>query len=112
MRMRMRGGGGRPELNASRSSEFRSVRVTLMHIPAAGGESQPARDELLALLVRAGHRVRYQSVRERGWTRALEARADLVAVAGGDGAVGRVARRMVGRREPLAILPTGTANNL
>ena len=83
-----------------------------MHNPAAGDESQPARDELLALLQRAGHEVLYQSVKERGWTKVLKARADLVAVAGGDGSVGRVARRMVGRREPLAILPTGTANNL
>src|SRR5262245_54348244 len=112
MRMRMAGGAGRHELNASPSPEFRSVRVTLMHNPAAGDESQPARDELLALIERAGHAVRYQSVQAKGWTKALKARADPFAVAGGDGAVGRVARRMLGRREPIAILPTGTANNI
>jgi diacylglycerol kinase family enzyme len=110
--MRMAGGPCRHELNVFPSPEFRSVRVTLMHNPAAGDESQPTREELLARIERAGHQVRYQSVQARGWTRALTARADLVAVAGGDGAVGRVARRMLGRREPLAILPTGTANNI
>jgi diacylglycerol kinase (ATP) len=42
----------------------------------------------------------------------LKKNADIVAVAGGDGTVGRVARRLVGRRLPLTVLPMGTANNI
>jgi diacylglycerol kinase family enzyme len=33
-------------------------------------------------------------------------------VAGGDGTVGKVARRLIGSRTPIAVLPTGTANNI
>jgi diacylglycerol kinase (ATP) len=35
-----------------------------------------------------------------------------MAVAGGDGTVGKVARRLIGNRTPIAILPMGTANNI
>jgi diacylglycerol kinase (ATP) len=42
----------------------------------------------------------------------LDKRADLVVVAGGDGTVAGVTRRMVGRGVPMAILPAGTANNI
>ena len=38
--------------------------------------------------------------------------AHLIAVAGGDGTVGSVAKRMAGREIPLAVLPMGTANNI
>lgn len=44
--------------------------------------------------------------------RALEDPGDLVAVAGGDGTVGAIAARLVGRRVPIAVLPLGTANNI
>jgi diacylglycerol kinase family enzyme len=36
----------------------------------------------------------------------------VVAVAGGDGTVAKVARRLVGSRTPIAVLPMGTANNI
>jgi diacylglycerol kinase family enzyme len=36
----------------------------------------------------------------------------MVAVAGGDGTVGRVAKKLIGRDLPLAPLPLGTANNI
>jgi len=66
----------------------------------------------VALLEAAGHAVRYQSSKEDDWPKALQKRADLVVAAGGDGTVGRVARRMVGRNVPMAALPAGTANNI
>lgn len=87
------------------------MRVTLIHNPEAGGRGSSARS-LKALLRRAGHEVRYQSSKEKGVRRALRKRADLVVVAGGDGTVARVARRMTGRGIPLALLPCGTANNI
>jgi len=87
------------------------VRVTLIHNPGAGKQEYDAK-ALRKLLRRAGHKPRYQSSKEKGWDRVLDKRADLVAVAGGDGTVASVARRMVGRGIPVAVLPMGTANNI
>jgi len=88
------------------------VRVTLIHNPGAGRTDKRGAKELVALLEEAGHAVRYQSSKEDDWPKALDKRADLVVAAGGDGTVGRVARRMVGRNVPMAALPAGTANNI
>jgi diacylglycerol kinase family enzyme len=88
-----------------------SVRVTLIHNPGAGrqaGDAAPLRRCLEA----CGHEARYRSVKDDGWKEALKEPADLVMVAGGDGTVARVARRMVGRGVPIALLPCGTANNI
>ena len=87
------------------------MRVTLIHNPGAGRGASSAED-LKALLKSAEHRVRYQSAKEHGWKKALDKPADLVVVAGGDGTVGRVTRRMAGRGVPMALLPSGTANNI
>ena len=88
------------------------MRVTLIHNQGAGDAEQPGRDELLTLLSSAGHEVKYQSSKEGNWQTVLEEPADLVAVAGGDGTVGKVARQLIGRRTLLTILPLGTANNI
>ncbi len=87
------------------------MRVTLVHNPGAGNQGRTA-GELEQLLRDAGHEVRYHSSKAPGLRAALEASADLVVVAGGDGTVARVAKRMVGRATPLALLPAGTANNI
>jgi diacylglycerol kinase family enzyme len=90
------------------------VCVTLVHNPQAGHQHRGEADELVELLQQAGHRVRYQSAKEKGLKRVLEKRADLVVVAGGDGTVGKVVRRLaeLEREVPLALLPAGTANNI
>src|SRR4051794_35789335 len=88
--------------------------VPLIHNPKAGRGEPPA-DTLIKALEQQGYEPRYQSNKEKGWSRVLDKRADIVAVAGGDGAVGRVARRMAAREItnlPIAILPLGTANNI
>ena len=87
------------------------MRVTLIHNPGAGRQENDA-NALLKLLRRAGHKPRYQSSKEKTWDRVLDKRADLVVVAGGDGTVAAVARRMVRRGVPVAVLPSGTANNV
>jgi diacylglycerol kinase family enzyme len=88
------------------------VRVTLVHNAGAGDDDQPDGDALQAVVRKAGHDVRYQSCADDTWEAVLDAPADLVAVAGGDGTVGRVAKKLIGRDIPLAPLPLGTANNI
>jgi diacylglycerol kinase (ATP) len=88
------------------------LRVTLIHNPEAGDETRPTRGQLEALIKEAGHEIRYQSVKENGWAKALKKKADLISVAGGDGTVAKVARRMVGGKVPVTVLPMGTANNV
>jgi diacylglycerol kinase family enzyme len=88
------------------------VRITLIHNPGAGRQRRGEASKLLELLTDAGHDVRYRSVKKAGWKRALMKKADLVVVAGGDGTVAKVTRRMVGRGIPIALLPSGTANNI
>jgi diacylglycerol kinase (ATP) len=88
------------------------VRVTLIHNPSAGSSDKDDPRKLEKLLARAGHDVRYVSTKDDDWKGALKKRAELVVVAGGDGTVGRVIRRMVGRGVPVTVLPMGTANNI
>jgi len=88
------------------------VRVTLIHNPGAGKSGAKEGKKLCRFLERHGHDVRYRSTKEDGWKGALKKPADLVAVAGGDGTVGKVARRLVGRGVPVGVLPSGTANNI
>ena len=88
------------------------MRVVLVHNPGAGQHAQSDTDRLIERVRGEGHDVRYQSCRDDGWAKALDFPADLVAVAGGDGTVGRVMRRMAGRGTPVAPLPAGTANNI
>jgi diacylglycerol kinase family enzyme len=56
--------------------------------------------------------VQYQSADDALWPAILDAPADLIAIAGGDGTVGRVAKTLIGRDLALAPLPLGTANNI
>lgn len=87
------------------------MRVTVLHNPSAGGEELD-RERLLELVEKAGYRADYHSTKHNGWKKALDDPRDLVIVAGGDGTVAKVARRLAGRGVPLAIIPLGTANNI
>lgn len=88
------------------------MRITLIHNPGAGSTGAKEAKKLRKLLERHGHDVRYRSTKEDRWKRALKKSADLIVVAGGDGTVGKVARRMAGRGIPVGVLPAGTANNV
>ena len=100
-------------LNGPESSkDAKIVRVTLIHNPGAGEDDQPDAKALQALIEKAGHRVTYRSAADDNWASALEGPADAIAVAGGDGTVGRVAKKLIGRDIPIAPLPLGTANNI
>ena len=87
------------------------MRVTLIYNPKAGkGRHKPS--ELIRRLGEAGHETICHSIKTNDYKKALKKKADVVLVAGGDGAVGKVARRLIGRGTPLSVLPFGTANNL
>jgi diacylglycerol kinase (ATP) len=88
------------------------MKVILIHNPDAGDHCQPSGDEILDLIRKAGHSVVYQSSKDVSWDKVLHDRADIIALAGGDGLVGNAAKRLIGRHIPIAILPMGTANNV
>jgi diacylglycerol kinase (ATP) len=85
-------------------------RATLVHNTTAG-ETRPTGGELREIVERQGYSVTY-STTNADLDDLLEEPGDMVVVAGGDGTVGQVAARLIGRPIPLAILPIGTANNL
>jgi diacylglycerol kinase family enzyme len=88
------------------------VRITLIHNPGAGRQGADDSRKLVRFLEDHGYQVRYQSAKEEDWKKALKKPADMIVVAGGDGTVAKVARRMVGRGIPVGLLPSGTANNI
>jgi diacylglycerol kinase family enzyme len=88
------------------------MKVTLIHNPDAGDNEQPVGDQLVRLIRSKGHDVIYRSSKDDDWDNALKETSDIVAAAGGDGLIGKVAKRLVGRRTSIAVLPMGTANNV
>lgn len=89
----------------------RTPRVTLIHNPTAGGGEHTA-ERLVGAIERAGYAVAYFSSKEARISRVLDRPCDIVAVAGGDGTIRKVAIRAKPDGPPLAILPLGTANNI
>jgi diacylglycerol kinase family enzyme len=88
------------------------MKVVLIHNPAAGAEDQPSADDVAKSIRAAGHSVLFQSSNHADWKKLLQESADLIAVAGGDGIVGKIAKLSLGRNIPIAVLPMGTANNI
>ena len=89
------------------------MRVTLIDNPGAGQGGDTPDGQALARIIRAaGHELTAISSDDPAWIEVLQRPADVVAVHGGDGTIGRVARRMAGRGVPLAALAGGTANNI
>jgi len=88
------------------------MRITLIYNPAAGSDEQISSNELAGLVKAAGHVIVDQLSHDDSWDEALNKPVDIVAVAGGDGTVGKVAKQLVGKRAPIAVLPLGTANNI
>jgi len=87
------------------------MHVVLMHNPSAGAEDHSAA-ELVRAIERAGHRVTASVARRSELETALRGSCELVAVAGGDGTVGKAAEVLSGRAVPLTVLALGTANNI
>ena len=64
------------------------------------------------LIAQNGHELIQVIEKKAEAERLLEGDPDIVAAAGGDGTIGRAARRLAVTGIPLAILPLGTANNI
>jgi diacylglycerol kinase family enzyme len=87
------------------------MRVALLHNTSAGSEDHTD-DELVRMIGREGHEVVHVVDGVRALMEALQkSPCDLIAVAGGDGTVGRAACALSEWGVPLGILPLGTANN-
>jgi diacylglycerol kinase family enzyme len=85
------------------------MRATLVFNAKAGTAASEA--QVRAALERIGWQVEHSLPGDR-LGEALQPRPEVVAVAGGDGTVGDVARLLAGTGVPLAIVPMGTANNI
>ncbi len=86
------------------------MRATLFHNPSAGHKAE--KDDILAAMKLAGFDVRYVSVKGDDVEEALEKKAGLIVIAGGDGTIAEVLTRLPNRSVPVALLPLGTANNI
>ncbi|WP_165929577.1 diacylglycerol/lipid kinase family protein [Pseudocnuella soli] len=89
-------------------------KVLLIHNPTAGDEAH-SKEELVSQLIAAGWEVDYHSAKKDSWKKA-DTKADIIAVAGGDGTIGKVARHLLKEADsnatPIGVLPLGTANNI
>jgi diacylglycerol kinase family enzyme len=88
------------------------MRVLLIYNPSAGHGVHTQLRGLVDLIHAAGHEVRCRSSKDPQVAAVFSEPADLVAVAGGDGTIAKVARLLRGRKTPIAPLPLGTANNI
>jgi diacylglycerol kinase family enzyme len=87
------------------------MNITLMYNPNAG-EKDLNLDKLVKGLSSRGAEVRLQSTKEDNYELALEEKADFILIAGGDGTVEKLAKKLVFKNIPIAILPVGSANNI
>jgi diacylglycerol kinase family enzyme len=86
------------------------MRVALFHNEDAG--DGVACECVAELLQQHGHELIRVVERKADFDRLLAVEPDAVIAAGGDGTVATAMRRLAGGDVPLAILPTGTANNI
>lgn len=86
-------------------------RVALFHNRGAG-EADHAAEELVTTIEAGGWAVTYFDTKRCDIAHALEDLYDVLAVAGGDGTVRKVALAARPNGPPIAILPFGTANNI
>jgi diacylglycerol kinase (ATP) len=83
----------------------------LLHNPKAG-EGEYTHKKLARLINRAGYDCSYSSTKKEGWDKIKSAASDIIVIAGGDGTIRKVARVVLDKDIPLALLPLGTANNI
>ena len=55
-----------------------TIKITLIHNPSAGDDSQPSGERIVEMIESAGHKVKYQSSKEKDWKKALKKRCDII----------------------------------
>lgn len=88
------------------------MRVTLIHNEKAGKGADLDVTALMMALRSEGHILHTCCQTSTDLDESLKDPVDLIVVAGGDGTVAAVAKRLGGRQVPVVIVPAGTANNI
>jgi diacylglycerol kinase (ATP) len=91
------------------------LRAKLIHNPNAG-EGKFTGEELVNILKDKGYIISYANAKKTSWDY-WDEDDDIIIVAGGDGTVRKlvkklVRRKLIDKRFPIAVLPLGTANNI
>lgn len=87
------------------------MTVTLLFHPGAG-EGAWTGGHIMEELRKAGYDPVLVEMSEAGWEEALDGTDELVVVAGGDGTIAGAVTRLGHRNVPIALLPTGSGNNI
>jgi diacylglycerol kinase (ATP) len=90
--------------------------IKVFHNPTAG-DAEHTKEKLFKKIKAAGFECSYSSTKKEINEKSIPDGTDIVAVAGGDGTVRKIAEfycsgSMLSRRHPLGLLPWGTANNI
>lgn len=90
--------------------------IKVFHNPTAG-EAEHSKEKLVRKIKAAGFECSYSSTKKEINEKRIPDNTDIIAVAGGDGTVRKIAEyfcsgNMLAKRHPLALLPWGTANNI
>lgn len=90
-------------------------KALLIHNPTAGDEGH-GEERLTQLIESHGFQCEYVSVKDKEW-KDFDYDVDFLIVAGGDGTVRKVAKKLLRRKMidkiwPIGLLPFGTANNI
>lgn len=84
--------------------------LLIQHQKAGNGSA--SRAHLTGAMKQAGWKVEFLDRKEADAEAIAAARVDLIVVAGGDGTVARIMTSLPNRSTPIAIIPTGTANDI
>jgi diacylglycerol kinase family enzyme len=87
------------------------MRALVMHNPKAGN-GRFDRTQVCEAVESSGFSPIYYSTKKHDVPAALQQPAEMLVIAGGDGTVAKVLRHLPDRSVPIAILPSGTANNI
>jgi len=82
-----------------------------MYNAQAGGNPLPVED-LVKRLEKRGAEVLAKDTKEDDYKNALEEPCDFILIAGGDGTIEKIAKKIIHRNVPVALLPCGNANNI
>jgi diacylglycerol kinase (ATP) len=85
--------------------------VKLLHNPGAGDREHSGED-LAAIIESAGFECSYASTKKLDKPVVESSHIDLVALAGGDGTIRKIAKELLEEDLPIGLFPMGTANNI